>query len=170
MMKTVSHPSRFRRGASLVEVMVSIGVLAIVTPLSLAALLQAGESGSAARAETRAPLIVENCMAELNLARKGFSEYLPTLEAGKKFGDGDVLCLAFGGDGKLLGKVDPGAYEKGTKEIANQDAVFLAKLSGVEDESRKDFPLMLTVKVSIERPAVAPRDSRRAMDFYTKLP
>ena len=159
-----------KRGASLVEIMVSIGVLAVVTPLALAAMLQAGEGGSSSRAETRAPLIVENCLSELDMARKGLSTNLPAMQAGKEFGKDQVLCLAFGGDGKLLGRVEGSGYDTGIPEVKGEDAAFLARLSAVEDKSRSDFPLMLTVKVSIERPAIASSKNRRVMDFYTKLP
>lgn len=165
--------SRLRSGASLVEIMVSIGVLAVVAPLALAAMLQAGEGGNTSRAETRAPLIVENCMSELDMARKGLSKNLPPLQAGQAFGSGELLCLAFGSDGKLLGRVDGGTYDHGIDRINQEDVVFLARLSGTEDESRgksTDFPTMLTVKVAIERPAAAPSNRRKTMSFYTKLP
>jgi hypothetical protein len=153
-----------------VEIMVSIGVLAVVAPLALAAMLQAGEGGSTSRAETRAPLIVENCMQELDMARKGLSPNLPTLTPGQEFGSGETLCLAFAEDGKLLGRVEGGGYEGGVGRIGSEDAAFLARLSGKEDRSRADFPTMLTVKVAIERPAIAPANRRKAMTFYTKLP
>ena len=162
--------SGLRSGASLVEVMVSIGVLAIVAPLALAAMLQAGEGGNTSRAETRAPLIVENCLAELDMARKGLSQHLPTLQPGQEFGSGEVLCLAFGADGKLLGRVEGSGYDGGMDRIGLDDASFLVRLTGTEDKSRADFPTMLTVKVAIERPAIAPASRRRAMTFYTKLP
>ncbi|WP_035607786.1 hypothetical protein [Haloferula sp. BvORR071] len=159
-----------KRGASLVEIMVSIGVLAVVAPLALATLLQAGEGGSTSRAETRSPLIVENCLSELSLARQGLSANLPALQAGREFGKDQVICLAFGGDGKLLGKIEGLGYDTGTGKVKDEDAAFLVRLSGVEDKSRSDFPSMLTVKVSIERPAIAASKNRRVMDFYTKLP
>lgn len=152
------------------EVMVSIGVLAVVAPLALAAMLQAGEGGSSSRAETRAPLIVESCMQELDMARKGLSQNLPPLQPGQEFGSGEVLCLAFGSDGKLLGRVEGSGYDGGVGRIGVEDASFLVRLSGTQDKSRADFPTMLTVKVAIERPAIAPANRRKAMSFYTKLP
>jgi len=167
-----NNPSKTRlcRGTSLVEIMVSIGVLAVVAPLALAALLRAGEGGTSSRAETRAPLIVENCLAEVKMARQGISEFLPPLQAGAEFGDGEMLCLAFRADGRLLGRVDSGGYDAGIGQVANEDAVFLAKMEGVNDESRTGFPPMLRVKVTVEHPAVARAQKRRPMEFYTKLP
>jgi len=150
--------------------MVSIGVLAVVAPLALAALLRAGEGGNVSRAETRAPVIVETCMEELEMARKGISEHLPDMQQGQEFGTTDVICLAFRNDGTLLGRVNAGAYDSGASKVAGEDAVFLAKLSGHLDQSRSGFPSMLNVEVAVEQPAVAPVKKRRAMEFHTKLP
>ena len=159
-----------QRGVSLVEAMVSIGVLAVVAPLALAALMRANEGGSSARAETRAPLIVENSMSELEMASRGAAEHLPAMLRGQEFGKTDLLCLAFGGDGKLLGRVDGGQYDAGIEELGTQEAYYLATLQGTDEEDREGFPSMLTVKVSIEYPAIAPSERRRRMDFHTKLP
>jgi hypothetical protein len=160
----------FRRGVSLVETMVSIGVLAVVAPLAIAALLRGGEGGSAARAETRAPVIVEACLSEIRVARDGVSKHLPALTPGQPFGSGEVLCLAFRRDGVLLGPVAGEAYENGTLRVADQDAAFLARLEGVLDTEREGFPPLLKIKVTVEHPAVAGSLKRRRMEFLTKLP
>jgi hypothetical protein len=160
----------FRRGVSLVETMVSIGVLAVVAPLAIAALLRGGESGTAARAETRAPAMVESCLQEIQIAREGDSKYLPALTPGQAFGSGEVLCLAFRRDGVLLGSVAGSAYENGTLRVEEQDAAFLARLEGTLDTERPGFPPLLKVKVTIEHPAVAGSIKRRRMEFLTKLP
>ena len=160
----------FRRGVSLVETMVSIGVLAVVAPLAIAALLRGGESGTAARAETRAPVIVETCLQDIKIARDGVSKHLPALAPGQAFGSGEVLCLAFRRDGVLLGAVAGSAYESGTLRVAEQDAAFLARLEGTLDTERPGFPPLLKVKVTIEHPAVVGSLKRRRMEFLTKLP
>ena len=137
---------------------------------NIAALLKSGEGGASARAETRATVIVESCLDEIKTARDGTSQHLPALEAGIAFGEKDVLCLAYRADGTLLGRVDAAKYETGNGEIGTQDAVFLARVQGELDDTRTGFPAMLTVKVTVEHPAVAPIEKRRKMDFYTKLP
>jgi prepilin-type N-terminal cleavage/methylation domain-containing protein len=169
MKSTPSKPG-LQRGVSLVEVMVSIGVLAVAAPLALAALMRAGEGTGASRAETRAPLIVENCMSELAMARKGSAEHLPAMLPGEEFGRTDVLCLAFGADGGLLGRIDGGEYDAGAGSVASRDAYYLATLQGAADEERTGFPPMLQVKVTIEYPSIAPSERRRKMEFFTKLP
>jgi hypothetical protein len=133
-------------------------------------LLRGGEGGTAARAETRAPAIVESSLAEIRLARDGLSKNLPPLQPGQAFGAGEVICLAFRRDGALLGPVDPSSYEKGILKVANQDAVFLARLEGVLDTGRTGFPPLLTIKITVEHPAVADRLKRRRLEFLTKLP
>jgi hypothetical protein len=160
----------FRRGVSLVETMVSIGVLAIVAPLAIAALLRGGEGGTAARAETRAPAIVEACLHEIQSARDGASKHLPALEPGEAFGTGEVLCLAFRRDGVLLGPLSAASYRAGIGKVAGQDAAFLARLEGALDTARAGFPPLLTITVTIEHPAVAGSLKRRRMEFLTKLP
>lgn len=169
-MKTALPLRGFRRGVSLVETMVSIGVLAVVAPLALAALLRAGEGGNTSRAETRSPLIVDTCMEELEVARKGLSEHLPDMRQGEEFGTSDIICLAFSEDGTLLGRVEGGSYDAGTTQVGGKDAVYLAKLSGHLDETRTGFPPMLNVLIAVENPAVAPALKRRSMTFHTKLP
>lgn len=160
----------FRRGVSLVETMVSIGVLAVVAPLAIAALLRGGEGGTAARAETRAPVIVEACLQEIQIARDGGSRNLPALSPGLAFGSSEVLCLAFRRDGVLLGSVDGAGYDSGTLRVAEQDAAYLARLEGTLDTERPGFPPLLKVKITIEHPAVAGSTKRRRMEFLTKLP
>jgi hypothetical protein len=161
---------RWRRGVSLVETMVAIGVLALVGPLAVAALLKSGEGGAAARAETRSAVIVEQCLAELKNARSGGSQHLPALQPGMAFGGNEVLCLAFGRDGSLIGRVSGAEYDAGHGRSGNQDVSYLARLEGSLDSQRTGYPPLLTVTLSIEYPAVAPGDRRRRMEFHTKLP
>jgi hypothetical protein len=158
------------RGVSLVETMVAIGVLAVVGPLAVAALLKSSEGGAFARAETRSPAIVERCLSELKTARDGTSEFLPKLQPGTNFGTDGVLCLAFSGDGTLLGSVSEGGYSKGNGKVDNKDAVYLAVLEGELQNQRSGYPPLLTVNIKVEYPAIAPKEKRNRMQFYTQLP
>jgi hypothetical protein len=169
-MRIPSPRPAFRRGVSLVETMVSIGVLAVVAPLAIAALLRGGETGSAARAETRAPVIVESCLNEIKVARDSTSKHLPALTPGQAFGSDEVICLAFRRDGVLLGAVSAASYEGGVLRVAEQDAAFLARLEGTLETGRPGFPPLLKVKVTVEHPAVAGSLKRRRKEFLTKLP
>lgn len=170
-MKRTYPKQALRRGVSLVETMVAIGVLAIVGPLAIAALMKSGEGGAAARAETRSPAMVERCLDEVKSARVGVSEHLPKLQPGVAFGADPVLCLAFSRDGALLGRVGSGDYDAGIRDkIARHDVAYLARVEGTHDSERPGFPPLLSVRVTVEFPAVAPSDKRRRMEFHTKLP
>jgi hypothetical protein len=165
-MKATAPQRAQRRGVSLVETLVSVGVLAVAAPLAIAALVRGGESASAARLESRAPAIVEHCLAELAAAREARSDLLPPLPPGQPFGLGEPLCLAFRHDGALLGRVDPADYESGV----TGDARFLVRLQGETAPVRPGFPALLQIRLQLEHPAAAPRDRRRASPFHTRLP
>lgn len=158
------------RGVSLVETMVAIGVLAVVGPLAVAALLKSSEGGSTARAETRSAAIVESCLSELKAARDTNSEFLPKLQPGENFGTDAMLCLAFSGDGTLLGSINEGTYTKGSGKVDSKDAVYLAVLEGELKGQRPGYPPLLTVHIKIEHPAIVPKEKRTRMEFYTQLP
>ena len=115
-------PHRARSGISLVETIVSVGVLAIVAPLALAAMMRAGGTGFAARAETRAPAMIEACLDEIGLARIAASGHLDPIAPGQPFGGGTPLCLAFDRAGRLIGKVDGDAYDQGAPSVGGADA------------------------------------------------
>lgn len=155
-----------RRGVSLVETLVSVGVLAVAAPLAIAALVRGGEGAAAARLESRAPTIVERCLVEIAAAREARSELLPPLAPGQPFGLDEPLCLAFRHDGALLGRVDPADYESGL----TGDARVLVRLQGETTAERPGLPALLRIGLHLEHPAAAPRDKRRASHFHTRLP
>jgi len=167
-----SFPSRpsFASGISLVETIVSVGVLAIVIPLALAAMLKASSTGASARAETRAPSIADYCMVEVRAAREGVSDYFEPIERGTDFGGGsNFFGLAFGRDGSVIGEIDKAEFEKGVKKIGEDQVFFLANVSGELDTETREVDLV-TVTVDVEYPASRPADKRSQVSFHTKLP
>jgi hypothetical protein len=157
-------------GISLVETIVSIGVLSVVIPLALAAMLKASNSGASARAETRAPSIADYCMVELRAARDGDSKFFDPIMPRTNFGgSGEFMCLGFGRDGAVLGEVSEADYQKGLFKIEDEQVYYLAKLSGKLDASPRELDLV-TVTVDVEYPATKPEDKRSSASFYTKLP
>ena len=158
------------RGVSLVETMVAIGVLAVVAPLALAAMLKAGEGGSLAKVETRAPAMVETCLIEIQNARSTGSQYLQPLIAGEPFGKETPICIAFRSDGTVLGPISAADYESGAEKLGTEYVTFLARVQGELDTSRLGFPEMLDVTITIEHPASVPAEKRRKLDYLTKLP
>jgi hypothetical protein len=165
-MKATNPERGHLHGVSLVETLVSVGVLAVAAPLAIAALVRGGEGAAAARVESRAPAIVERCLAEIAAAREDRSEHLPALAPGSPFGLDAPLCLAFRHDGALLGRVDPSDYESGL----TGDARFLVRLRSDTTPARPGFPALLRIDLGLEHPAAAARDRRRASYFHTLLP
>ena len=168
-MKVFRRPSFSASGISLVETIVSVGVLAVVIPLALAAMLRASGTGASARAETRATAIADFCMVELRAARNEQSQYFPPVKAGAAFGSaGNFMGLGFSRDGAVIGALSQAQYEQGVKTIGDEPVYYLAKVSGVLDSSREVE--LVTVRVDVEYPPTKVASKRSQVSFYTKLP
>lgn len=169
-MKVTRRQSRFASGISLVETIVSVGVLAVVIPLALAAMLKASGTGASARAETRATAIADFCMMELRAARKENSEYFSPVKAGEDFGSaGNFMGLGFSRDGAVIGKLTQAQYDEGLTKLGDDRVFFLARISGELDTMTREVDLV-TVTVSVEYPAVKSAAKRSQVNFHTKLP
>lgn len=165
-MKTRSKPYR-STGVSLVETLVAVGVLAIIVPLAMAAMVKGADVSGSARAETRAPAIADSVRIEIRAARRGESQYFEPLGAGESFGvSGETGALAFGRDGRLIGRVQSSGYASGVTELAGERVYFLAKASGRAEPGAE----VVTLVVEVEYPAARPADRRKRVSFHTKLP
>ena len=158
---------RAAAGASLVEAMVAVGVLAVTGPLVMAALARAGDGARAARAESRAPAIAEQCLDELRAARRGRSRHFGPLAAGLEFPQDGVMALAFGTDGALLGPLEAGLYRQGLATMEGGEARYVARLSGARTDGQPGR--LLTVTVRVEYPAVQPAARRQVVEFHGML-
>ncbi|MFC7338500.1 hypothetical protein ACFQY0_14995 [Haloferula chungangensis] len=169
-MKAARHRSGFASGISLVETIVSVGVLAVVIPLAMAAMLKASGTGASARAETRATAIADYCLLELRAARKGNSAYFSPVKAGESFGSaGKLMALGFGRDGAVLGVLTQAQYDQGLVKLDDDQVYYLAKLSGELDTTSREVDLV-TVAVAVEYPASKAASKRSQVIFHTKLP
>jgi hypothetical protein len=171
-MRTSAQLSSGKKGASLVEAIIAVGVLAVAVPLVFATMAESGESGLSAQAETRSSWIVPACMEELQLAMKGTSMHIGELTPTKDFpAAGGIVALAFAGEGGVLGKVEPSAYESGLREINGRPVRYIASMSGsLPKQFNDENPQCLTVVITIEYPAAAPAAKRQKIDFHTRLP
>ncbi len=114
-MKPVPPNHPLQRGASLIEAVIAIGVLAVAIPLVFGALAEAGKSGLASQAESRSTWIIPACMDEIRASRAGCPRYFTPTTAGQTFPPaGEVWALAFSPDGKPIGKIPQALYDKGT--------------------------------------------------------
>ena len=160
-----------RRGSSLVEAVIAVGVLAVAVPLVLGTLAEASKSSSLARAETRASWIVQHCVREIEASRQGRSQ----LFAASQYGDelppaGETWALVFAADGKLLGKASSSQYQQGIKKIADQSASYLATIEAKKSSIGNSSPPMLDAQIRIEYPAAAKQARRSKLDFHTRIP
>lgn len=171
-MRTPTHVTSGKKGASLVEAIIAVGVLAVAVPLVFATMAESGESGLAAQAETRSSWMVPACVEELQLAMKGRSAYLPEMMPSTDFPSaGGLVALAFSTEGAIAGKVSQGAYGSGLRDIEGKPAKYIVSMTGALPERKSDdMPQCLEVVITIEYPAAAPAARREKLEFHTRLP
>jgi hypothetical protein len=170
----MKHPpsaKRFSSGATLVEAIIAVGVLAVAVPLVFGALAEAGKSGMASEAETRSTWMIPACMEEIRASREGRPQYFTPTITGQSFPPaGEVWALAFSPDGKPVGRIAKSAYDKGTKKLDGKPVRFIASLSAATQPPVANTTPMLKTRVSIEYPASAPAAKRAKLDFHTRIP
>jgi hypothetical protein len=160
-----------RSGATLIEVVIAVGVLAVAVPLVFGALAEAGESGMSAEAETRCTWMVPACMEEIRASRDGRPQFFTPTLTGEAFpAAGDVWALAFSSDGRVVGRLPKEIYEKGTSELNGRRIYYVARIrSSATGESSAESP-MLGIHISVEYPVASPAEKRRKIDFHTRMP
>lgn len=170
-MKTPRRHHQHFAGATLVEAVIAVGVLAVAVPLVFATIAEAGKGGQSAEAETRAPWIVRTCMEEIQASRDGQPQYFTATKTGQPFPPaGDVWALAFSADGKPAGKISKSLYERGGKELDGKPVRYIAVISAATQPPVANTTPMLKSRVSIEYPATAPAKKRAKLDFHTRIP
>lgn len=159
------------RGASLIETVIAMGVLAVAIPLVFGALAESGKSGMSSEAETRSTWMVPACMEEIQASRAGKPRFFTPTNAGQTFPPaGDVWALAFSPEGKPIGKLSKAVYDKGTKEVDNQPVRYIASISSATTPTPTGATPMLRVRISLEYPATSPAAKRQKLEFYTRIP
>lgn len=161
-----------RRGSSLIEAVIAMGVLAVAIPLVFAALAESGKSGMSARAETRSTWIIPACLSEIRASRAGLPQYFSATTTGQQFPAADGLwALAFSPDGRSLGKLSQALYNKGTRELDGQVIGYIATLSATTPTPASTEPVpLLRARISLEYPPTAPAAKRQKLDFYSRIP
>jgi F0F1-type ATP synthase membrane subunit c/vacuolar-type H+-ATPase subunit K len=158
-------------GASLIEAVIAVGVLAVAVPLVMGTIAEAGKSGMSAEAETRSTWIISTCMAEISASRTGQSRYFAATVTGQSFPNaGDVWALAFSPEGKAVGRLSKSQHDGGTKELDGQPIRFIAVLSATPQGTTSGGVPMLKTRVSIQYPAAVPAAKRGKLDYHTLIP
>ena len=159
------------RGASLIEAVLAVGVLAVAIPLVFGALAESGKSGMSAEAETRSTWIVPACMEEVQASRDGRPQFFTRTTVGQMFPPaGEVWTLAFSPEGKPCGKLSKAAYDKGVREIGGKPVRYIASLSSKTPTTPSGVSPMLSLRISLEYPASSPAANRQKLEFYTRIP
>lgn len=143
------------RGFSLLEVTVSLGVLAVAIPLSVAGIAGSTRSDSASRLDSMAASMTTACLGEWSAERNG--EASPAFE-----GSEEIRVVGFASTGESLGKVEAEDYQKGCRKSG---MMYLVRV-----ESADENGFARKVRVSIEFPAVAVAEKRQRLEFFTRLP
>lgn len=170
-MKPAPARTSRKRGASLIESVIAMGVLAVAIPLVFGALAESGKSGMSSEAETRSAWMIPACMEEIQASRAGKPQFFTATTVGQTFPPaGEVWVLGFSEEGKPVGKVDKAVYDKGAKEIGGKPVRYLVSLSSATITPPTGATPMLSLRMSLEYPSTAPVAKRQKLEFYTRLP
>lgn len=170
-MKPPGDKCFLKRGASLIEAVIAIGVLAMAIPLVFSVLAEAAKCGLAARAETCSIWMVGSCMDEIRASRDGCPRYLTPTAIGQMFPPpGEVWALGFSRDGQPIGALSKALYEYGTREVDGKAVRYIAALGSTMAPAKPGLPPLLRVHISLEYPAISPVGQRHKLDFHTHLP
>ena len=160
-----------RGGFSLIEAVVSIGVMAVAAPLVLAAMMRASESSALARAESRSPAMVSVCLEEIEQAREGRSRLLKVIPASGTFpAAGGIAAIAFTAEGRVIGRVEGPEYENGVARMNSETARYIVRIDGEPEQVREDGRPMRSVRMAIEYPAETTAKKRRSLEFFGRIP
>lgn len=158
-------------GASLLEAVIAIGVLAVAIPIVFGALAEAGKYGFASQAETRSNWLIPVCMDEISDSRAGRPQYFTATTIGQTFPPGgEVWALAFSAEGKPIGKITKAQYDLGTRQLDGQPVRYIASMAATPAASQSGLLPLLRVRIALEYPATSPAANRRKLDFHTLMP
>ena len=158
-------------GFSLIEAVVSVGVLAVAVPVVMAAMMRSSETSALARAESRSPGMVAVCLGEIEEAREGRSRLLdPIPEVGEFPAGGGLAAIAFTGEGRVAGRVEAADYEQGVGRMNGEPVLYLVRIDGRPEQVRSDGRPMRSVRIAVEYPARTPAEHRRELEFYSRMP
>ncbi|TAG09131.1 MAG: hypothetical protein EAZ42_07985 [Verrucomicrobia bacterium] len=164
------------RGASLVEVVIAMGILAVAIPLVFGAIAESGKTSVSSEAETRTSWLVPICLEEIEASRLGKSVYFPATKVGDALPTGgQIWALGFSSQGELIGRISDGDYASGTSKIGNSEVRYIANIktslprTDNNPQTRTAVP-MLPLTITIEYPASAPQARRQLVKFHSLIP
>jgi prepilin-type N-terminal cleavage/methylation domain-containing protein len=164
------HDFRSLRGFTLVEVMVSVGVLAVMIPVVVAAMIAASHDSARARAENRAPAIVGVCLGEVGAANGKRGAWLEPIPRTGEFPAEGLAVIGFTDEGRPVGRIKGDAYQRGVRKLDGRAVRYLARIEGVPEAVRADARQMRSLRIVVEYPAGVPAGRRRQLEFVSRVP
>lgn len=155
--------SSFVPGFSLVEVTVSLGVLAVAVPLVMATVAGAAGSDAGARADSVAGAIAAACLQELRAAKRGESRWLASADEGL-LPAGETRAIGFSMAGEPVDEVEEESYRAGCRDAG------MVYLAGLTSEPPVAGSAAGGVRITVEFPAAARVEKRQRLEFVTCLP
>ena len=147
------------------EIVISLGILAVVIPLVLALTAAGGRASREAGDDTRSAFIARSVAHEIMEARAGRGQLIEEALSWPRFPSaGERIVFAADREGNLLRRLEPGVYESGIRE---DEVAYLVSVRGEEQlfEAHPGLATLSKVEISLEFPAVAGRENRRRRTF-----
>lgn len=163
---------KWRRGLTLMEAVVAIGVVAVAVPLILGATSVSSKTRIAAEAETRASWMAQEGFRQLTAAWQNLkSPAFPTKPSFPTFGSVTApVILLYNAEGSLLGQGTASDYEQGSR---NPQAVYLVSVYGIGQKANNlqtGEENLSRVTISVENSARAPKAKRSSSSFTLLIP
>lgn len=158
------------------ETVISVGVLAVAVPLTLAAIGESGKSGQASAAETRAPWIAAATFGELRAASEGRSPWFTAGADGRVTPPADAIwALGFSRSGAVLEMLSEENYTSGILKSGDDEVRFIARVHPAEASAATNTnttsvtTAIPAMRVTVEYPSAAPANRRKSVDFHAHL-
>lgn len=150
-----------KRGYTLVEVIVAIGVMGVMLPIAVISMSKAALGLQKNRMEEQCQVVVAACMAEVQSARNGQA----SSSGNGLLGDSsssvwDTGVFGFDEGGELIGRLSQAQDTKGVKELGGRAVVLIARLDKMGQGE------MTQIKIGVEYPAKAKAVVRKRRSFY----
>ncbi|MFT4176886.1 MAG: hypothetical protein QM627_09540 [Luteolibacter sp.] len=160
-------------GFTLMEAVISLGVLAVALPVVLGAMASGGKVADESVTLSRSLWMVPVCLREVDEANDGVSRWFGMEESGTSdekavFPEiGDWGALAFAPDGRVLREVKQADYAEGLRAVKGTRGAVIVRIDRMEASESRSGMSGSVLRIRIESPAVASVAHRMKRDFYT---
>ena len=161
--------TRTAGGFSLMEVVISVAVIAIIIPIVMALTVAGGEGSSEAADETRSILIVQSVLQEIERASNGQGlVYEGTIGWPDFPEEGEIMAFTVDRAGGLRAVMNAEEFATGTRDL---ETAFIVSAAGQlhEPPGITAAGNLSKVEITVGTPPGAPESQRRKMRFVRLL-